>query len=301
MPDMEKRALGKTGMEVSVLGFGGAEIGFEDASLKDVDKLLGSALDEGLNIIDTAECYANSEEKIGRSVAHRRSDFFLFTKVGHESGLGGKDWDIDMMEKSIVRSLKLLKTDTVDLIQLHTCSKEQLEQGDVIALLERAREKGQTRFIGYSGDNESAIAAIDSGRFDTLQTSVNFAEINDCRAKLPRAHEAGLGVIAKRPIANAAWRYLDADDYNEYYKAYVARLKELKYPFLSDSDRAASIALRWTLAQPGIGTAIVGTKNPKRWHDNARILSEGALDPEIIGQIDEAWDKVAKDDWRGES
>ncbi len=298
---MEKRMLGKTGMEITVLGFGAAEIGFEDAPQADVEKLIGSALDEGLNIIDTAECYNNSEEKIGKAVAHRRDDFFLFTKVGHEAGNGGSDWDIAMMERSIDRSLKLLQTETVDLIQLHTCSKEQLERGEVIQVLERARQAGKTRFIGYSGDNEAAVYAVESGRFDTLQTSVNIADINDCRRKLPKAHAAGMGVIAKRPIANAAWRFLSSSDFNDYYKGYVERLRELKYDFLSDSHQAASVALRWTLAQPGVATAIVGTKNPERWHQNARLLADGALDQATMKAIDEAWDAVAKPDWNGQS
>ena len=84
---MERRTLGRTGLEVSALGFGGAEIGYEGASLADVERLLGSALDAGLNVIDTAECYVNSEELIGQAVSHRRDHFHLFTKCGHASGL----------------------------------------------------------------------------------------------------------------------------------------------------------------------------------------------------------------------
>jgi aryl-alcohol dehydrogenase-like predicted oxidoreductase len=297
---MEKRLLGKTGMEISVLGFGGAEIGFESASPADVEKLLGSALDEGLNIIDTAECYENSEELIGNAVAHRRGDFFLFTKLGHESGLGGADWDIATLEKSIDRSLKRLQTETIDLIQLHSCSKELLERGEVIQVLERARDAGKTRFIGYSGDNDAALFAIESGRFDTLQSSINIAELNDCRQKLPAAHAANMGVIAKRPIANAAWRYFGGGGVNDYHKPYFERLKAIGYDFLSDSDEAASIALRWTLAQPGVTTAIVGTKNPERWHQNARLLEAGPLSPEQLQAIDEAWDKAAQPDWVGQ-
>src|SRR4030081_766368 len=76
---MEKRRLGKTDMDVSVLGFGGAEIGFENASPETVETLLESALDAGLNVIDTAECYRGSEELIGETVSKRRNDFFLFT------------------------------------------------------------------------------------------------------------------------------------------------------------------------------------------------------------------------------
>ena len=78
---MEHRTLGKTSMQVSVLGFGGSEIGYGNASVEIVSRLLGSALDSGLNVIDTAECYMTSEELIGRAVSHRRQDYYLFTSV----------------------------------------------------------------------------------------------------------------------------------------------------------------------------------------------------------------------------
>ncbi len=84
---MERRKYGNTDMEVSVLGFGGAEIGFQGADSAQVERLLGSAIDAGLNIIDTAECYKTSEELIGQTVAHRRGEYFLFTKCGHAAGL----------------------------------------------------------------------------------------------------------------------------------------------------------------------------------------------------------------------
>ena len=87
---MEKRQLGKTDMQVSVLGFGGAEIGYEGASAETVERLLNSALDAGLNVIDTAECYHSSEELIGQTVSRRRDEFYLFTKVGHPRGPAAK-------------------------------------------------------------------------------------------------------------------------------------------------------------------------------------------------------------------
>jgi aryl-alcohol dehydrogenase-like predicted oxidoreductase len=89
---MEKRKLGNTDMHVSVLGFGGSEIGYERTSLSTVKRLLNSALDAGLNIIDTAECYVMSEELIGNAVSQRRKDYHLLTKCGHESGWGNPDW-----------------------------------------------------------------------------------------------------------------------------------------------------------------------------------------------------------------
>lgn len=287
---MEKRTFGNTGLEVSVLGFGGAEIGFEGSSNAEVERLLHAALDAGLNVIDTAECYADSEEKIGRAVAGRRNDFHLFTKCGHSSGLEGEDWNPKMLAASIDRSLQRLQTDRVDLVQLHSCDLEKLRQGDVIDVLRRAKEAGKTRFIGYSGDNEASAYAVQSGAFDTLQTSLNVADqaaLDTVEAAVGRS----MGVIAKRPIANAAWVKEPAPD--AYGRAYWERLQKLEYPNID-----ASLALRWTLAQP-VHVAIVGTKNPDRWAQNAALLEEGPLPTEALAAISARWREIATPDWVG--
>src|SRR6267378_3695723 len=119
---MERRRLGQTDMEVSVLGFGGAEIGYARVAPATVGRLLGSALDAGLNAIDTAECYAGSEALIGRAVGRRRAEYYLFTKCGHAAEDGRADWRPRSLVESIERSLRRLRTDYVDLIQLHSCS-----------------------------------------------------------------------------------------------------------------------------------------------------------------------------------
>ena len=95
-------------MVVSVLGFGGSEIGYQRASGRTVARLLGGALDAGLNVIDTAECYERSEELIGKAVGGRRDDFYLFTKCGHAGSFGNADWRPASLLKSIERSLDRL-------------------------------------------------------------------------------------------------------------------------------------------------------------------------------------------------
>ena len=295
---MERRPLGKTGLEVSALGFGGAEIGYQNASLDTVERLLGSALDAGLNVIDTAECYAGSEELIGKAVGHRRDQFHLFTKCGHASGLPYPDWDPQMLRESIDRSLQRLGTDRVDLVQLHTCSEDLLRQGDVIAVLQAARDAGKTRFIGYSGDHQAARYAVECGAFDTLQTSLSVADQEAIDLTLPLAFEKGIGVIAKRPIANAVWtkETVSPDDYPY---PYWQRLQALRYDFL-DGPEAISTALRFTLAQPAVATAIVGTQNPDRWLSNARLLDAGPMSAGQVAAIHARWHEVAGADWVGQ-
>lgn len=297
---MEKRLLGKTDMQVSVLGFGGAEIGFEGAAAATVRRLLHRALDAGLNVIDTAECYINSEELIGQAVAGRRQDYYLFTKCGHPGGMGNDDWTAPGILKSVERSLGRLRTDHLDLIQLHSCTEEELRRGEVITALQRARERGYTRYIGYSGDSDAALYAVESGQFDVLQTSVNIADQEAIDRLLPAAAARGLGVIAKRPVANAAWKTGMKPD-NAYHHAYWERLRKLDYEFLhGDLKEAVAIALRFTLSQPGVHTAIVGTTNPERWQENAAILAAGPLPKEVIEKIRTRWRAVADATWVGE-
>ncbi len=287
-------------MLVSVLGFGGSEIGYQRASSRTVARLLGGALDAGLNVIDTAECYEKSEELIGKAVGGRRDDFYLFTKCGHAGSFGKADWRPASLLKSIERSLRRLATDRVDLIQLHSCSLEHLRKGDVIASLERARERGWTRFIGYSGDGEAARYAIECGRFDTLQTSVSIADQEGFTLTLPLARERGLGVIAKRPIANVAWRY-GRKPTEPYYQDYWTRLKALDYPFLRGAaGGAVSTALRFTLSAPGVHTAIVGTTKPERWRQNAALLEAGPLSRDETERIRARWREVGDASWTGQ-
>lgn len=298
--DMEKRVLGKTGLSVSILGFGGAEIGFQNATPKTVEKLLAEALEAGLNVIDTAECYVNSEELIGNALGKRRKNVYIFTKCGHDTNYMDNAWTAKDIELSIDRSLMRLKTDYVDLLQLHSCSENILKQGEVVEAVRKAKRAGKTRFVGYSGDGEAALYAIKSGAFDTLQTSVNIADQQALELTLPLAAEKGMGVIAKRPLANAAFKYKSKPD-NEYHAPYWERLQKLNYEFVNgDINLAAATALRFTLSVPGVHTAIVGTANAGRYAKNAKLLAGGMLSKAEFDSIRSRWQNVAKPQWIGQ-
>jgi aryl-alcohol dehydrogenase-like predicted oxidoreductase len=319
---MQARPFGNTGMQVSPLGWGGAEIGYENVADTVVDSLLNAALDQGLNVIDTAECYMNSEEKLGRALQGRRQQCLLFTKCGHAppippAGLltraGRKlsrpvaralgrilaDWDPRLLEGSIDRSLRRLRTDWIDVIQLHSCSEETLRDGGVIEVLQRARQAGKARCIGYSGDGAAALYAVQSGQFDTLQTSINIADQQAIDLTLPLAAERGMGVIAKRPVANAVWRY-DRKPDNAYHHTYWDRLQELRYRFLQEEAEAVKTALRFTLSVPGVHTAIVGTTNADHWRKNVQYIAEGALDAHLFEAVRDRWKQVAPCHWAGQ-
>ena len=300
---MEKRALGKTGMEVSVLGFGGAEIGHEGIEETTVERLLGSALDAGLNVIDTGECYGQSEEMIGNTMGGRREEFYLFTKVGHPHGQeSGTNWSPDSILESIERSLRRLRTDRVDLVHLHSCAEAVLRKGDAIAALQTAREKGYTRFIGYSGDSHAAEYAVECGAFDSLQISVNIADQEAIDHAIPAAQKKQMGVIAKRPIANAAWKTGQKPN-NSYHQTYWERLYKLRYEFLQNGDleKTVQTALRFTLHVPGVATAIVGTTKPERWEQNAQLLAADSLGENEFAAIRERWEDVAPKTWIGQT
>ncbi len=301
---VERRRLGKTDMDVSALGFGGSEIGYERTEQATVDKLLNTALDAGLNVIDTAECYGDSEGAIGRAVAHRRKDYWLFTKVGHWPKDG---WTSAGIAASIERSLQRLATDHVDLVHLHSCGKDVLERGEVIDALEQAKKAGKTRYIGYSGDRGDAVVAVESGRFDTLQTSINIFDQEAVDLFLQKARAQNMGVICKRPIGNAVWRH-DAVPQNGYVVEYWKRMQKLGYDFcMGESkndpgpDGAGGVALRFALSLPGVHTAIVGTTNPDRFAQNAKLVAAGALPAATMASIRARWKEVAQADWVGQT
>jgi aryl-alcohol dehydrogenase-like predicted oxidoreductase len=302
---LEKRRLGKTDMDVTVLGFGGAEIGYGQVPQETANALLNGALDEGLDAIDTAECYADSEVLIGNAVSGRRKDYYLFTKVGHWAPEGMEGWTADGVTRSIERSLGRLKTEYVDLVHLHSCGIDVLEKGEVIEALEKAKQAGKTRFIGYSGDSQAAKFAVDTGKFDTLMTSISVFDQEAIDLTLPACRERQMGVIVKRGIGNAVWRY--DEDPGGYHAEYYKRMKALDYDFTRPAHRdntgpdgPAGVALRFVLALDGVHTNVVGTTNPARFAQNAELLKAGPLPAEKVEAIRTRWKEVAKPEWVGQ-
>jgi len=291
---------GNLGIQVSELGFGGSEIGFGDVPQTDVDLLLNTALDAGINVIDTAECYAESESKIGEAISHRRGEYFLFTKCGHSRVEGLADWNPKLLRLQIDESLTKLKTDHLDLIQLHSCSVEHLERGEIIEVLEEAKRAGKARWIGYSGDRDEALFAVRSGRFDTLQTSCNMFDQEVLSETIPTALERGMGVIAKRPIGNAVWRWGSIEECPAYPKPYWQRMQTLAYPELATNMDPVAVALSFTRSA-GVHTMIVGASGVGRIRANVATLEDLPFDPGLYDAIRRRWNEIAPKDWVGQT
>ncbi len=284
-------------MDVTVLGFGGAGIAGE--SIENIGNVLNSALDAGINVIDTAECYEGGEKSIGNAISKRRDEFLLFTKCGHPRGIGSADWSASSILQSIERSLRRLQTDRIDLIQLHGCSEAVLKKGEAISALEKARERGWVRYLGYSGDGHPARFAVECDAFDALQTSINIADQEAVSQIAPLTRARNIGLIAKRPLANFAWK-TGHKPINSYHHQYYERLRKLNFDFLRNDEGSIAIALRFVLSVPGVHTAIVGTTKPERCQENARLLESRPLPQNEYKAIRERWDVIAPKTWIGQ-
>lgn len=298
---MEYKNLGKTELKVSRLGFGGAEIGQQKATQETVNELLNSAIDAGLNLVDTAAAYWKSEEMIGNAIGDRRREIVLISKCGAVDGFTRSDWSKKGILETIQKSLQLLQTDYLDIEQLHSCDAETIKRGEVIEALIVAKEKGYIRYAGYSGDGEDAVAAIETDFFDTLQTSVSIADQEAIELTIPPANEREMGIIAKRPIANAVWRH-DAKPDDSYHHEYWDRIQDLQYDFLDKNmSESVAIALNFTLAIEGVDTAIVGTTKPGRWKENAEMLEQIDFSEKDFKRIRERWAEISDGkNWKGQ-
>lgn len=307
---MNKRPFGNTGLEVSPLGFGGGPVGYLGTDQQKIDRILNLLLDSGVNLIDTAECYHGSEESIGQAVGHRRDEFLLVTKTGHAQGedVTAPEWTPELVTQTIDRSLRRLRTDRLDVVLLHSCDMATLRHSGVVEALIRAREAGKARLIGYSGDNQVATVAARIPEFSVVECSVSLADQANIDGVLPVAIERGMGVIAKRPLANSAWRTPSELQgiYAKYSEPYRQRLRRMGVlpddaGVEGDDDSAwTEMALRFTLSVPGVSTAIVGTTDPDHAQENIRLAELGPLSAEHLDMLRGAFrnaEQAAREPW----
>jgi len=199
---MVHRELGKTGLKVSEVGLGCGPLGSDPH--RDYGPLLDRALDLGVNFYDTADFYGSyrSEEWLGRAFSAKRDQVIIATKFGTVRTVDGmkKDWSAAHMRRALEDSLRRLRTDYVDLYQLHSPPRSILDDDDLLAGLYRVKEEGKIRFIGISLDGaQFAIEAIRKWQPDALQILFNLFNFEPSGCFVA-AQEAGVGLIIKAPL-----------------------------------------------------------------------------------------------------
>lgn len=292
---MELRPFGRTGLTVPCLGFGAGHVGDPALDEAEVGRLLHGALDLGVTLFDTARSYGLSEERIGRHLAGRRDEVLLSTKIGY--GIPGyDDWTGPVIAAGVEAALGRLRTDRIDVIHLHSCPLAVLERGEVVAALQAAVAAGKVRVAAYSGDNAPLDWAIASGAFGSVEASVNLVDQRAIERSLPAAGERGVGVIAKRPAANAPWRYTErpaAEDVAHYWDRWKA-LGLDPGPF-----GWTELALRFAAWQDGVHCAIVGTSRLEHLRQNVEQVEKGPLPEETSGAIRAAF-RARGAGWEGQ-
>ncbi len=236
---MQKRILGRTGWAVSVIGFGAIKL--PRVGMKECTVLLNRALDKGINFVDTADCYGDSEEKIGQALQPRRKEFYLATKVDERDGPG--------VRKKLERGLKRLRTDWIDLLFFHDvrgAEYEKIFNAGGLRELEKARQEGKISQIGISihGSIPMMMQAIESGAFAVLMAAYSAMDEDRLTADLlPMAAAKGVGLIAMKPLAGGRLAHPPGRGWDS-------------RTFLGESP--AQIALRYVLSNAHISCAIPG-------------------------------------------
>ncbi len=304
---MEKRTLGRTGLQVTAIGFGSAEVGYLKIERERAAGVVRHVLDRGINLLDTAVSYPGSEALIGKTVADRRNEYVLVSKCGAKSAeLPGEAWSAQLIAASVDLSLKRLRTDHLDVMLLHSCDLATLEKGEAMGALVKAKQAGKIRFCGYSGDNQELAYAATLADVSVIETSISICDQANIEQGLAVARKNQVGVLVKRPIANAAWRPALPGMYSDYAKEYVRRFTAMGLDLKAlgfDGDpqqRWPEIALRFTLSQPGVHCAVIGTTNPDNVDKNIAYAGGGALPVPAIDALRSAFARQSQGhDWKG--
>src|SRR6202007_1845639 len=234
-----RRPLGKTGEHLSMIGFGGIVVMNEETGA--ASNIVAEAVDRGINYFDVAPSYGNAQERLGPALAPYRQNCFLSCKTEGRTK--------DEARKQLEESLRLLKTDHVDLYQFHALTKmteldEVMRPGGAMETMEAAKREGKIRYIGFSVHSaETALAAMDRYDFDTVLFPVNFvlfSQANFGPQILKKAQEKGMGILALKAMAKTVWPEAQKKDHPEPKCWY----QPAAYP------EEASLGLRWTLGHP---------------------------------------------------
>ena len=283
MPDLPRRTLGRTGFAATTLGYGAMELrALEDAP---AETILNAVLDAGINLIDTSIDYGRSEELIGRYIANRRDEYFLASKCGCVPGGGGGEHvhTAANIRAGVENSLRLMKTDHLDLVQFHrSLSRQEFEAQGALQEVLKLRDEGKVRFIGVSGTLPNIGEQVDMGVFDAFQVPYSALQ-RDHENVIAKASAAGAGIIVRGGVARGAptdWQS------RRYYMVSTDTMKdrwdEAKLDELLNGMTRMEFMLRFTLSNPDLDTTIVGTRSVEHLQDNIDAAAKGPLPDDVL-------------------
>lgn len=311
---MQYRILGRTGIRVSEIGFGAWAIGgTAEASGTPLgwgrssdDESLGAirrARELGVNFFDTADSYGfgRSESLLGIVLSRQRRDVVIATKVGvvrSSTGELRKDFSKQHISHAVDGSLKRLRTDYIDLYQLHNPSIEDLRRGEIQEAMELLQDSGKIRFWGVSISTiEEGIEIVQRGWGNALQVLYNVLNQAPAEKLLPLAKERGFGVIARVPLASGllTGKYREgavfaADDIRQNFltqrrmSEVTQRVDEVKSIIGGAARNIAEGALRFVLANDAVSSAIPGARNARQVETNV-AAAESALPVEVVTKL----------------
>ncbi len=289
---MQKRTLGKTGLRVSVLGHGAMEVrgprvwGGRPVTDEQADRILNAVVDAGVNFIDTSYDYGLSEESIGKAISRRRDEYYLATKCGCMlTDKGDHDetshvWTRANLLHNIETSLKRMRTDYVDLWQLHNPTPDEVTQGELVQVMEEVKKSGKVRHIGISSTLPHIQTFIDRGVFESFQIPYSALDRKHEQA-ITQAASSGAGTIIRGGVARGSPEDQGLGSKDRWALWEKADLDDLR----GKGETRTAFLLRFTISHPSMHTTIVGTMIPAHLEDNVRAAQAGPLPPEIYEEM----------------
>ena len=296
---LPRSVLGRTGLEVTRLSYGAMEIrgsriwGGRPVTEQQAETILNAVLDNGINFIDTANDYGRSEQFIGKYIARRRKEFYLATKCGCTVVYRDPDTDDtphiytrDNLFRGLNESLNRLKTDYIDIMQLHNPPVEETEKNHLVDALKEMVQQGKVRFISISTTLPELPVYLKWGVFDTFQIPYSALE-RDHEDWINRVAEMGSGTIIRGGVARGEVG-VGLGDEDRWNKFEEARLDELREP----GESRTAFLLRFSLTHPHANTIIVGTLFTQHLLENIAAVEHGPLPGNIYEEAKNRLNRV---------
>jgi len=329
---MKKRILGKTGFEISEIGLGTWQVGGKWGSAFDhdnADSILNSAIDNGVNFIDTADVYndGESEKAIGRLIRNRSERIYVATKCGRRlSPHTDAAYQTKELRKFVEDSLTKMGLETLDLIQLHCPPTETYDRPEIFDLFDTLKKEGKILNLGVSVEKiDEAIKAIEYENVTTVQIIFNMLRQRPAQDFFDQAAKKNIGIIARVPLASGLLSgkfsletKFGKDDHRSFnrngeafdkgetfsgvdYNTGLQAVEEIKKLFPSDADLAAT-ALKWVLMYDEVSCVIPGASSPSQAFANIMASKQPGLSSEQRGAIkgiyeQYIWPDISKEKW----